>query len=55
VSFSESETSALEKLLDVEKLTGVLVKHAYSGQPTSWRSALELLRVLYPERWDARP
>jgi hypothetical protein len=45
-----SET--LEELLDVERLVRVLVDHAYSGQATSWRSALVLLERLYPLRWD---
>jgi hypothetical protein len=49
-TFSESET--LEERLDVERLVGVLVDHAYSGQATSWRSALVLLERLDPARWD---
>jgi hypothetical protein len=50
------EASALEQLLDVEKLVGVLVKHAYANEPTSWRAALILLQTLYPERWaSAKP
>jgi hypothetical protein len=52
--FGAVEPSALEQLLDVERLVTVLARHAYGGHPTSWRSALVLLERLYPNRWDAR-
>jgi hypothetical protein len=36
---SQDEASALEQLLDVERLVSVLARHAYGGHATSWRSA----------------
>jgi hypothetical protein len=51
---SLAEPNALEQLLDVQKLTAILVKHAYGGHPTSWRYAHLLLQTLYPDRWDPK-